>query len=38
VHEGVLRKSFLRQGKFHDQNMWSILDEDWFALRKTLER
>ncbi len=38
VHEGVLRKSFLRQGKYHDQNIWSILDEDWYAIRKTLDR
>lgn len=38
VHEGVLRKSFLRQGKYHDQNIWSILDEDWYAVRKTLDR
>jgi [ribosomal protein S5]-alanine N-acetyltransferase len=38
VHEGVLRKAFLRNGKYHDQNMWSILDEDWYAARQLLPR
>ena len=28
VQEGVLRKSFLRGGKYHDQALWTILDED----------
>ena len=36
VHEGVLRKAFLRNGKYQDQNMWSILDEDWYTARQTL--
>ena len=27
--EGVLRKSFLRNGEYLDQNLWSILAEDW---------
>jgi RimJ/RimL family protein N-acetyltransferase len=30
VQEGVLRRSFLRNGEYHDQVLWSILDEDWF--------
>ena len=30
VQEGVLRKSFLRGGKHHDQALWSILREDWY--------
>jgi RimJ/RimL family protein N-acetyltransferase len=29
VQEGILRKSFLRGGKHHDQALWSILREDW---------
>lgn len=27
--EGVLRRSFLWQGEYHDQMLWSILDSDW---------
>jgi RimJ/RimL family protein N-acetyltransferase len=27
--EGVLRRSFLWHGKYHDQVLWSILDCDW---------
>lgn len=38
VHEGVLRKAFLRNGRYHDQNMWSILDEDWWTARERLPR
>jgi RimJ/RimL family protein N-acetyltransferase len=29
--EGVLRRSFLRHGVFHDQALYAILDEDWRA-------
>jgi [ribosomal protein S5]-alanine N-acetyltransferase len=29
VQEGVLRRSFLRDGRYHDQVLWSILAEDW---------
>jgi len=29
VHEGVLRRSFLRNGQYLDQALWSILDTDW---------
>jgi ribosomal-protein-alanine N-acetyltransferase len=29
VCEGVLRKSFLRNGEYLDQNLWSIVDDDW---------
>ena len=32
--EGMMRKSFLRNGEFLDQNLWSILAEDWNALRR----
>jgi RimJ/RimL family protein N-acetyltransferase len=30
TQEGVLRRSFLRDGKYLDQVMWSIVDTDWF--------
>ena len=29
LQEGVLRKSFLRNGEYLDQTLWTILDEDW---------
>ena len=29
VCEGVLRRSFLRNGEYLDQHLWSILDVDW---------
>ena len=29
VQEGVLRRSFLRNGQYHDQALWAILDEDY---------
>ena len=29
VQEGVLRRSFMRNGVHHDQMLWSILSEDW---------
>ena len=29
VQEGILRRSFLRDGRYHDQVLWSILAEDW---------
>ena len=29
VQEGVLRKSFLRNGEYLDQTLWTIMDEDW---------
>jgi ribosomal-protein-alanine N-acetyltransferase len=31
VQEGVLRKSFLKDGEYLDQALWTILDEDWNA-------
>jgi RimJ/RimL family protein N-acetyltransferase len=33
VQEGVLRRSFLRNGQYHDQVLWGILREDWRHLR-----
>jgi RimJ/RimL family protein N-acetyltransferase len=31
VQEGLLRKSFHRNGEYLDQVLWAILDEDWQA-------
>lgn len=31
VQEGVLRHSFFRNTEYHDQVLWTILDEDWRA-------
>ena len=33
MQEGILRKSFLRNGEYFDQALWTILDEDWRAQR-----
>lgn len=30
VQEGILKKSFLRNGKLLDQALWAIIDEDWY--------
>ena len=38
VQEGVLRKSFLRNGEYLDQTLWTILDEDWRRSRVGLGR
>lgn len=32
VQEGVLRRSFLRNGEYLDQILWSILAEDWYRM------
>src|SRR5262249_62389108 len=37
VQEGILRKSFLRNGEYLDQALWTILDEDWRAQRTVWE-
>jgi ribosomal-protein-alanine N-acetyltransferase len=29
VKEGLLRRSFLRHGQYHDQVLWSIVRDDW---------
>jgi RimJ/RimL family protein N-acetyltransferase len=29
TQEGVLRKSFLKNGEYLDQHLWTILDDDW---------
>ena len=33
VQEGVLRKSFLRDGEYLDQVLWTIMDEDWIQAK-----
>ena len=37
VQEGVLRRSFLRNGVHHDQVLWGILAEDWRLQRLSQE-
>src|SRR5436189_1117218 len=34
VQEGVLRKSFLRNGQYLDQVLYAIVDDDWRATRR----
>jgi RimJ/RimL family protein N-acetyltransferase len=33
IREGVLRKSFSKNGEYQDQTMWTILYEDWQRLK-----
>jgi len=33
--EGVLRKSFLRNGEYLDQSLWTIIGEDWLEAKAT---
>ena len=33
VQEGVLRRSFLRNGEYLDQVLWSIVNEDWLQAK-----
>ena len=33
--EGLLRKSFLRNGEYLDQLLWTIIAEDWFEAKAT---
>ena len=35
VQEGVLRGSLLKDGKYLDQIMWSIVSQDWFQAKAT---
>jgi uncharacterized protein len=35
LKEGVLRRSFLRSGEYHDQALWSIVRDDWERARPT---
>ena len=36
VQEGVLRRSFLRNGQYYDQVLWGILAEDW-QMQRTVQ-
>jgi RimJ/RimL family protein N-acetyltransferase len=38
VHEGVLRKSFLRNGQYLDQILYAIVEDDWRASREATAR
>lgn len=38
VQEGILRKSFLRDGSHLDQALYAIVEDDWRALRTTAVR
>jgi ribosomal-protein-alanine N-acetyltransferase len=33
VQEGILRKSFLRNGEYLDQILWTLIDDDWRRAR-----
>ena len=37
VREGMLRKSFLRNGEVLDQSMWTLLADEWGAARQPVE-
>jgi RimJ/RimL family protein N-acetyltransferase len=37
VQEAILRRSFLRNGQYHDQVLWSILGEDWRMQRSGIQ-
>jgi len=37
VREGMLRKSFLRNGEVLDQSMWTLLADEWSAARQPAE-
>jgi RimJ/RimL family protein N-acetyltransferase len=38
IHEGVLRSAFFRNGKYHDQNLWSILEWEWAQVSENPDR
>jgi [ribosomal protein S5]-alanine N-acetyltransferase len=38
VQEGLLRRSFLKNGEYLDQVLWTILDEDWREERSFWDR
>jgi ribosomal-protein-alanine N-acetyltransferase len=38
TREGVLRKSFLRNGVYHDQVLWSIVADDWWTWMEVREQ
>ena len=38
TQEGILRKSFLRDGEYLDQTLWTILDDEWRRGRPPVSR
>ena len=38
TQEGVLRKSFTRDGEQLDQNLWTLIDDDWRLMRRSIAR
>jgi ribosomal-protein-alanine N-acetyltransferase len=36
VQEGILRRSFLRNGQYMDQALWAILADDWRIRRNVI--
>jgi [ribosomal protein S5]-alanine N-acetyltransferase len=36
VQEGILRRSFLRNGEYLDQTLWTILDSDWIGAKEAI--
>jgi RimJ/RimL family protein N-acetyltransferase len=36
MREGVLRKSFLKDGTYHDQTLWAILADEWRLMNQPL--
>jgi RimJ/RimL family protein N-acetyltransferase len=37
VQEGVLRRSFLKDGQYHDQILWALLRDEWRRSRPSLK-
>src|SRR5687767_913398 len=37
VQEGLLRRAFLKNGRYHDQVLWSLIDTDWEAANRGWE-
>jgi RimJ/RimL family protein N-acetyltransferase len=37
VQEGLLRRAFLKNGRYHDQVLWSLIDTDWEAANRGRE-
>jgi ribosomal-protein-alanine N-acetyltransferase len=37
LQEGILRRSFLKNGEYVDQVMWAILDSDWLGSRRCVQ-
>ena len=35
TREGVLRKSFLRHGEYHDQALWTLLADEWLGEQRS---